>query len=349
MRIGFSFWGFLAPLEKNTFVNTPDGPRGDRIDFVNAMLARNHRVIRLQKMRDTEPYPGVMIDDAGFPELDVVYVEWRWPTWKNTGPNPSEPDYQRQVKILDYYHSKGVPTIIHDGDLKITPEEEMRWPKMVLSDPCIVPRVQARPRIHVPWCHNMVRQLPASVDSYNYVYIGNNYERDESFGKYYGEPSATLRDAGIQTMVHGNWLQKSPERRDPSYIVSRYPTVSFGSRLSFKDIFPALNSAIAVTHIAKGEYMKNGNITCRFHEAIASVVPSLIPIEYTHALPVGLDGQLVVKTPRDVVEKVRWLSKLSQVERTALVDAQQKAMESVVDSRPESRVDLLERLAGGRL
>lgn len=347
MRIGISFWGFLAPLEQNTFVETPDGPRGDRIDFVEELLSRGHEVIRLQKMRDLEPYPGVSLEDEGFPELDFVYVEWRWPTWKNSGKNASEPDYTRQTEILDHYHNKGVPILMHDGDLKITPEEELRWPDMILSDPCIEPRSQTRTRLHVPWCHNMRKLHEASVDSYNYLYIGNNYERDASFDKYYGVPSRPLRDVGIQTMVHGNWLQKSPERKDPSHVISKHPSVSFGPRLSFRDIFPALNSSIAVTHIAKDEYMRRGNITCRFHEAIASTVPALIPSEYSHAHLLGLGGSLLVETPEDVVERVQWLSRLPRKDRAALVDAQRHALDFVVDSRPSSRVDLIELLAGG--
>ena len=346
MKLGFSFWGFLAPLEKNVYVNTPDGTRGDRIDFVDELVKSGHEVIRLQKAREEEPYPGTTVD-LGFPDIDVLFCEWRWPTWKNTGKQPVEPDYLRQQEILDYYHAKGVPILIHDGDLKMTPEEEQRWPNAVLSDPCVVPKLQTRKRLHIPWCNNMKRLYKACVDSYNYVYVGNNYERDEQFAKYYGEPSRALRSAGIQTIVHGNWLQKSPERKDPSVAITAHPTIAFGPRLSYKDIFYALNSAITVTHITKDEYMPYGNITCRFYEAIIGEVPALVPHEYVHARPMGLDGDLIVKSTEDVVEKVQWLFKLSQSERTALVNEQEKALRTVVDPNPSSRVRLLERISKG--
>jgi hypothetical protein len=123
--------------------------------------------------------------------------------------------------------------------------------------------------------------------------------------------------------------------------------VAFAARLSLGDIFPALNSAIAVTHITKDNYTQYGNITVRFHEAIISNVPALIPEEYIYALPVGLDGKLVVKSPEDVVEKVKWLSQLSSEERELIVRQQEEVLMSIADPRPSTRVDRIEMIARG--
>lgn len=348
MKVGYSFWGFLTPLEKNAYVNTPDGERGNRVDFVDEMLKRGHSVTRLQVMRDDESYPNVDLDSSGLPDIDILYCEWRWPTWKNTGSNPQEPDYNRQQQILDHYHSLGTPIIIHDGDLKMTPEEELRWPNAILADPCVKPRSQTRKRITVPWCNYMKRYFDKPCDySYSYTYVGNNYERDVQYTKYYAKPSTSLRKLGVQTTVYGNWLQKSPERRDPSELISLTPSIAYGGRLSYKDIFPAFNNSIAVTHITKDDYTPYGNITGRFFEAVKSNVPALIPWEYKHARPVGLDGELVVKSSRDVVEKVKWLSSLAWDERLVIVNRQETALRTVIDPRPEARVNLLERVAKG--
>lgn len=347
MKVGFSFWGFLTPLEKNAYVNTPDGERGNRVDFVDEMLKRGHEVIRLQKQRDDEPYPNVTTDDSGFPDVDVVYCEWRWPTWKNVGENPSEPDYNRQCEFLDYYHKKGVPIIIHDGDLKMTPEEEQRWPHAILSDACVKPRAQTRDRLTIPWCNYMKRYFEPIEGAYSYTYVGNNYERDLQFMKYYTDASKDLREAGIQTTVYGNWLQRSPERKDPREIIKMFPHIAFGGRLSYKDIFPAFNNSIAVTHITKDDYLPYGNITGRFFEAIKSGVPALIPYEYVHARPVGLEGKLVVNSTAEVVDKIKWLFTLSAAERATIVNDQEAALRTVIDPRPEARVDLLERVSKG--
>ena len=346
MRVLYSFWGFITPLEKNSIVNTPDGERGNRVDFVTELMKRGHVPIQLQKMRDIERYPGVEYDDVGFPDGDILYVEWRWPTWKNSGDDIFESDYTRQCKVLDYYHDKGIPIIIHDGDLKMTPEEELRWPNAVLADACVNSRQQTRERITIPWCNYMKRYLDPVEYSYNYTYVGNNYERDDQFQKYYISSSRSLRDRGIQTSIYGNWLQKSPERKDPKELLQGTPYVAFGPRLAYKDIFGVLNSSITVTHITKDAYTPYGNITGRFFEAIKSNVPALVPIEFKHALPVGLNGQLVVESTRDVISKVNWLSSLNAEQRKALVDEQEEALRTVIDPSPEYRVDLLEHILG---
>ena len=157
MRVLYSFWGFITPLEKNSVVNTPDGERGNRVDWVNDLLKSGHTPIQLQRMRDDEQYPGVEYDDKGFPDGDILYVEWRWPTWKNSGASAVEPDYNRQCEVLDYYHEQGLPIVIVDGDLKMTPDEERRWPNAIFADACVAPQHQTRKRITIPWCNYMKR------------------------------------------------------------------------------------------------------------------------------------------------------------------------------------------------
>ena len=72
-----------------------------------------------------------------------------------------------------------------------------------------------------------------------------------------------------------------------------------------------------------------------------------MPIEFQHAVPVGLaDKSLLVETTEDVVEKVKWISTLNASERKALVDAQEEALRTVIDPRPEYRTDLLEHILG---
>ena len=148
-------------------------------------------------------------------------------------------------------------------------------------------------------------------------------------------------------MIYGNWLNKSPERIDPAKLLAQTPNVAFGPRLAYKDIFGVLNSSITVTHITKPAYTPFGNITGRFFEAIKSNVPALIPIEFQHAVPVALsDKSLLVESSRDVFEKVKWLSTLNGEQRKALVDAQEEALRTVIDPRPEYRTDLLEHILG---
>ena len=106
-------------------------------------------------------------------------------------------------------------------------------------------------------------------------------------------------------------------------------------------------TSITVAHITKDAYTPFGNITGRFFEAIKSNVPALVPIEFDHAIPVGLaDKSLLVESTQDVIEKVMWLSTLNAAQRKALVDAQEEALRTVIDPRPEYRADLLEHILG---
>jgi hypothetical protein len=353
MRIGYSFWGYLTPFEENTIIATPDGERGNRVDFVEEMLKRGHQVTRLQAQRDEKPYKSVALHaDGGFPDVDVAYFEWRWPTWKNDekagGDRATEPDYRRQMSCLEHYHKKGVPIIIHDGDLKMTPEEELMLPNAVLTDACANPRVQTRKRLTLPWCNYLNRRTPTTSYSYNYTYVGNNYERDKQFKKYYSMPARGLRDRGVQTMVYGNWLERSPERRDPSELLRENPHVSFGGRLAYNEIFEAFNRSITVTHITKDEYTPYGNITGRFMEGVMSGVVALIPNEYVHARPVGL-GEFIVDSPEDVIRCINVLSGMSAADRAQIVQEQERALRKVVDIRPEHRVDIIEAVARGEI
>jgi hypothetical protein len=89
-------------------------------------------------------------------------------------------------------------------------------------------------------------------------------------------------------------------------------------------------------------------MTGRFFEAIKSSVPALVPIEFQHAVPVGLaDRSLLVESAEDVVRKTAWLATLDASKRKELVDAQEEALRTVIDPRPEWRADLLEAVLAG--
>ena len=348
VRILYSFWGFVTPFEKQTVAATPDHYRGGRVDLIDEMKRRGHTVVQVQQRRDEEPYEGLEYCEYGLTEGDVLFVEWRWPTYKNDtalgGDKATEPDYRRQATLLDYCHHRGIPILIHDGDLKMTPEDERRWPNAQLSDACINPREQTRSRLSIPWCSSARRLFSPNSYSYNYTYVGNNYDRDPQFKKYYTLPSVALRERGIQTKVWGNWLERSPERQDPSILLKKNPTIAFGHRLAYKEIFEVINKSIAVTHITRDDYTPYGNITMRFTEAIQSGVVSLIPNEYVHARPVGLKDFLV-DGPADVISAFMKLSTMSVEDKTDIINQQEAALRKVVDFSPGHKVDMIEDFA----
>lgn len=345
MKIGYLYWGFLEkdPYHKSMVVNTPDGERGNRVDFVEEMLQRGHEVYALQRRREQEPFPGVIYDDSGFPELDVIFIEWRWKTYRNFGKDAIEPDWQRQCDVLDNYGGK-CKIVVLDMELKMTSEDIDRWGKhVVIGDSKLFDRDPSR--IYIPLCNNIKQIYEPCSYSYQYGYLGNNYERDTQFKKYYSEPSSMLRRFGYQTSVHGNWLERSPERRDPSMLLSEHHYISFQKRISFSEALKFINSCICVTHITKDEFARIGNVTFRFFESIISGTPALVPVEYKGFEKYSLNGLLAVASPEDVVNCVKMLGKMSQKMRSQIVNDQLAALKEISDYSPAYRVNLIESIA----
>ena len=252
-KIGISYWGFCEKLENCNTANTPDGHRYGRPILVDDLTQRGHTVYALQQKREVLPYPSLLYADDWFPDLDVLFVEWRWPTWKNSGVNKFEPDVDRQIELLDYYHNK-VPIVAWDTDLKMTLEDEERWPNMIVADPTLNPQSFSIPRIRLSFWSDFKDLLEPLEDAIEFGYVGNNYERDEMFEKYYSKAAAGLRSSGIQTKVWGNWLQRSPERTSPEQIIQKHPQIAFADRVSFGESMTILNKFICTVHITKPRY-----------------------------------------------------------------------------------------------
>ena len=323
MKIGLSYWGFCEDFNSSNVANTPDGHRYGRPVLVDALTHRGHSVIALQDMREAEPYPTLSYDD-GFPDVDIVFFEWRWPTYKNSGINKFEPDLDRQHALLDYYHEAGIPIITWDTDLKMTPEDESRWPNMIIADPTLEPAEFILTRYRLPFWSDFRPINDPAVSPVEFGYVGNNYERDDMFMKYYSAPSSLLRESGVQTKVHGNWLQRSPERASPESLIQRHPSIAFGPRCSFRESMALLGSFICTVHITKPRYAKQGFASPRYLENIITNTPGLVPNEF---LAPGLLGSYwAVNSPEDVVKKTLELKAFSPLERESVVLEQKAAL-----------------------
>jgi hypothetical protein len=340
MRIGISYWGYCEPFGTSGEAKTPDGHRYGRPIFVDGANQKKHQVISLQKRRESSPYVGLSYDD-GFPEIDVLFVEWRWPTYKNSGLNKIEPDLDRQTALLDYYHGN-VPVVIWDCDYKITPEDELMWPEAIIADPAFEPRFLTKKRTRLMFWTDWKFLLRPTKNSLEYGYIGNNYERPEAFKNYYSDPSLGLRRSGLQTTVHGNWLEISPERDHPSVLIKQHPHVSFAPRLNFYESMLRLNSFTCTTHITKPEYAKRGFASPRYLENVAAGTPSLVPVEFR--VPDLLGKEWIVSDPDSVVKSVKRIHDLSYESRVSLVEEQMLKLKSTGVFSVDDVVSFLETL-----
>lgn len=292
-------------------------------------------------VNDRNPKPTEI---GPFPDLDIIFMEWRWSTWKNDRYHPDfkyemfQPDLERQREILSYYHGK-IPIIAWDTDLKITESDEKVWPELIIADPSFEPRNLTRSRYSLPFWSDFKRLFSVSEPYPIYGYIGNNYERPDEFNAYYfGGVSARLRSVGIQTSMYGNWLMSSPERESPQDIIRKNENVAFNHRMNFYESMQMMNKFICTTHVSKPLYYKHKFMSPRYHEAVAVGCPALTPEGFD---PIFGEKFRARANPSDVVEKIKMFSKLTLEERKEVIESQSDSLKSL-GLGVENAVDFVE-------
>jgi hypothetical protein len=90
------------------------------------------------------------------------------------------------------------------------------------------------------------------------VYVGNEYDRDESFAKYFVPAARTATH-----LVAGKWLRKD-----------RWPGVEFCDRVPFADVENLYRGALATVLLLPVRYATAGQMTQRLFEAVlAGCIP----------------------------------------------------------------------------
>lgn len=349
MKIAYGFWGeLIKPDTAGGTATTLFSAVGERHLLVEEFTKRGHELILVHERREAEPYPGVQYEAVEVPDVDVCYLEWRWPMPRNSGPNPVDSDWVRQSQLLTEYQKRGTPVIVFDTDMKIRPEDEFRWNKMIIGEPTVDHSKILRKRIQLNWVTDFVPYYDTPERPISYCYLGNNYERTDQFLKYYGAPAIELRDYGIQTLVHGNWLERSSDRESPEEILKKFKGVDFGTRLSYKDGMKMMSNSICTANLAKKEYYEHGFITSRIYESILTGIPCLTPIEHKHLASVGL-GDWLIDSPQDVVRKVVTLGRMTREARRDIVDQQLEALKKLGDFGPARKVETIVGVGDGSI
>lgn len=361
-RVGISSWGICADFKdhQSIHIDTPDGHRYGRPLLVRALEQKGHRVFALQKRREPERFSEVeyvletpeMVDGeigpwlgfkqrtgsyvdkrpddpTRFPDLDVVFLEYRWPTFKNDrthkdhDPTKYEPDLDRQREVIEYYKDK-CPIIVWDTDLKITPEFEDMHPYLILADPSFDPVRLVHKRESLPFWTDWKELFSASDPYPLYGYCGNNYDRPDEFEKYYFGIQHQVREQGIQISMYGNWLQTSPEREHPKSLIQRNRQIAFNHRMNFYDSMQMINRFICTTHVSKPSYYQSGFISPRFIEAIACNCPGLVPAAQRYNSILGRSW--IVNGGQDVLTRLLTLKDLSANQRQDVINEQKSMM-----------------------
>jgi hypothetical protein len=313
LRIGYSFWGFLS----GGVLDTPDGGRSYRRPVIDALQQAGNHVVFVQANRDLSEagvdLAGSYTFEDGFPDLDAIIYEWRWPLpGRNTtvcGSAGHTCDLHRQQQLLDHYtRFRRLPTIIWDQDRQLQADDPVRTLANVrvaeyglrpgpggITVNCPVPDDlldNADPQ-HLA---GLPRPLPL-------VYVGNQYDRDDAFDRYFA-PAA----ARVTHRVAGKWTN-----------TGAWPHVNFTGRIGFAEVVGLHAQALATVLLMPERYRTVGAFGSRLFEAITQGCLPLTPAE-----SVGADAftpaALHVQDAADVIDKITWIERIAgTAEHAALI------------------------------
>jgi hypothetical protein len=299
MRIGYSMWGFIG----DGILDTPDGSRAYRRAFIDGLILAGHEILLLQANRDLYE-SGVDLRvryrwHLGFPDLDALIFEWRWPllgrNTTNCGTAGHTCDLHRQSELFDQYTRRGTATLLWDLDRQLPHDDPRR-----LLDNVAVGEFALRPTVGAVSLFCPVpdalldaadsKQLAAADRSTPLVYVGNQYDRDDAFDRYFA-PAA----AGVAHRVAGKWPH-----------AEAWPHVTFSGRCGFAEVEQIHRTALATVLLLPRRYARVGHVTSRWFEALLAGCLPLIPADI-HGVDSYAPRALQVTTGRDVIDKLAWL------------------------------------------
>ncbi|MEV0615668.1 hypothetical protein AB0I81_20300 [Nonomuraea sp. NPDC050404] len=300
MIIGYSFWGFLGA----GITDTPDGGRSHRRPLVDALIRQGHRLIFLQADRDRleagDRFTDQYTFDSGSPEIDLLFLEWRWPIPGRNTTTCDAPghtcDLHRQHELLDHYTlDQGTPTLIWDKDRRLPADSSWRQRAGVLvCEAALDPTPGARSLLF-PVDEELLdsadpRALAAVPRPITLGYVGNQHDRDEEFNDYFA-PAA----AHVPHQVAGKWTA-----------TTRWPHVTFLGRIPFPQVHDLYMRSLATVLLLPQRYASAGQMTQRIFEAVLAGCLPLAPDNIRHVRRF-VPPSLIVRDGGEVVDRLRHL------------------------------------------
>ncbi|GFE17901.1 hypothetical protein Sgleb_59480 [Streptomyces glebosus] len=304
MKIGYSFWGFLG----NGVTDTPDGGRSHRRPLIDALLRRGHEIVFLQADRDRleagDDLGGAYTFDAGLPEIDALFLEWRWPIeGRNTtacGTQGHTCDLHRQAELLRHYSvRRRTPTVIWDKDRQL--REDSIWRRIRNVEVCeaaLAPTAGAH-RLLFPVADALLDDADpfalASEDRRTPLgYVGNQYDRDDAFDRFFA-PAA----ARFEHQVGGKWTNTAP-----------WPHVTFLGRIPFNAVSRLYSTTLATILLLPERYAAVGQMTQRIFEAVLAGCLPLAPASIRH-VERFVPEDLMVRSGDQVIQRIEALQKIA--------------------------------------
>lgn len=318
-KIGYSFWGFLG----DGVVDTPDGGRSHRIVLINELIRRKCKLFMLQKNRDLEEAGedysnNLIIFDEGFPDIEVLFLEYRWKIpGRNCGISKDSlgycPDLDRQEELIRHYSLKRIPILIWDKDQQLTHEDETNivTSNYFIFEPSLLPS-KGRGMLLFPVDISKIQSAQYNLHYYSkmtkdikLIYIGNQYDRDESFEKYYDLVGKMLK---TEIQVYGKWTK-----------IDKFYYSKFHGRVAYSQTASLYKRSLACIAIAPKRYYLSGQFTQRIFESTWSHCLTLVPSEYAakeHIFP----DFLVVESAEEVVRKIKEIEEMSDLEVSKILN-----------------------------
>ncbi|SDZ24306.1 hypothetical protein SAMN05444365_10816 [Micromonospora pattaloongensis] len=335
MRIGYSYWGFLGP----GITDTPDGGRSHRRTLVDGLRTAGHDIVFLQPNRDLSEAGDDLTDhyrwDIGLPDIDVLFLEWRWPIpGRNTTPcgRPGHTcDLHRQADLLAHYtHRFGTPTILWDKDRQLPATDPLRRTRNItVCEPALRPTRGAVPLLFPVADTAIDAADPAALTALPrptpLVYVGNQYDRDDAFDTYFAPAAAQLPH-----LVAGKWAD-----------TTRRPYLRFVGRVPFPRVAEIYADALATVLLLPRRYAAAGQMTQRIFEAVLAGCAPLLPAD-VRGSAAFVPQSLIVRNATDVRHRVGRLAEIAGTGEHARLIA--KCLRHLNPFRLSTQLDVLDRL-----
>lgn len=338
MKIGYSFWGFLGA----GVLDTPDGGRSHRRVLIDGLRCRGHDIVFLQRDRD---YTEASLDlsevytwDGGLPEIDALFLEWRWPipdrntTWCGAAGHTC--DLHRQQQLLDYYtHARRTVTVLWDKDRQLAVDDPL-WhsSNVVVCEAAVHPTPGAVsllfPVADVALDTADSAALATTPRELALAYVGNQYDRDSAFDTFFAPAAAAHRH-----LVAGKWTS-----------IQAWPHVSFVGRVPFAEVVEIYRRTLATVLLLPDRYARAGQMTQRLVEA---VLAGCLPLTPTSIRSAGqfTPARLHVADGADVTTMLTHLQHIAGTsEHVELITSCLRALEVFRLSR---QLDVLDDLLAG--
>jgi hypothetical protein len=304
VRLGYSFWGFLGA----GVPDTPDGGRSHRRVLLDGLRNRDHDLVLLQTDRDRTEAGDVSTGpfrwDSGFPALDALFLEWRWPIpGRNRTPcgSPGHTcDLHRQDDLLAHYtHGRRTPTLLWDKDQRLPGDDPLRrTPAAVVCEATRHPHPAGVPLLFPVADDALSAADPAALAArprdLPLVYVGNQYDRDDAFDTFFA-PAA----AAHPHLVAGKWT-----------CTRRWPHVRFAGRVPFPAVAALHGRAMTTVLLLPDRYAATGQMTQRIIEAVLAGCVPLCPGTVRDAARF-VPEQLVVHDGHAVADAVTRITRIA--------------------------------------